>query len=505
MNRIILYIATILVMFQLDIAPAAAQTRSYTGTVTVKALRMEREENILHVDLDLIFNEMKIKSAHGMDIIPQLVTPERTYNLPKVSFKGRDEYLSHERKLALIGYNPQVDTDKAYVVEKVTKKKNGGLNYRYSLPYEAWMADAALDVQYDECGCGDTELMRVERLLNPIPPVEEYIVTPYLVYIQPPKEEIKRREIVAECFLDFVVNQTVIRPDYMNNPKELAKIHDMIDDLKNDASVTVNRLDITGYASPEGSYAGNQRLSEGRSRALANYLASQYDFPHNIYHIFFGGENWAGLTKAVQAGHMEYKNEILDILEYTSSSEDRKVKLKQLAGGIPYRTMLRTIYPSLRVAICKVDYNVKNFDVEEAKAVIGTSPQNLSLNEMFHVANTYEYGSREFVDVFETAVRIFPKDEIANLNAAVAAIAREDLAQAEHYLNRITPEGYPAEYNNVMGVLALLQGNYEKAETYLQTAAARGLEVAKQNLEELAKKKANAIEIKKRIDNKINY
>lgn len=202
---------------------------------------------------------------------------------------------------------------------------------------------------------------------------------------------------------------------------------------------------------------------------------------------------------------MEYKNEILDILEYTSSSEDRKVKLKQLAGGIPYRTMLRTIYPSLRVAICKVDYNVKNFDVEEAKAVIGTSPQNTSLNEMFHVANTYEYGSREFVDVFETAVRIFPKDEIANLNAAVAAIAREDLAQAEHYLEQNNPEGYPAEYNNVMGVLALLQGNYEKAETYLQTAAARGLEVAKQNLEELAKKKANAIEIKKRIDNKINY
>lgn len=201
--------------------------------------------------------------------------------------------------------------------------------------------------------------------------------------------------------------------------------------------------------------------------------------------------------KAVEASHMEYKNEILDILEYTSSSEERKVRLKQLAGGIPYRNMLRTIYPSLRVAICKVDYNVKNFDVEEAKVVFLTSPQNLSLNEMFHVANTYEYGSPEFVDVFETAVRLFPKDEIANLNAAVAAIAREDLAQAERYLNRITPEGYPAEYNNVMGVLALLQGNYEKAETYLQAAADKGLEVAGQNLKELAKKKANAAEIEK--------
>ncbi len=498
MNRIIKYITAILVIFQVGMSHSAAQTRSYTGNVLVKAVRMEQVGNLLHVDIDFIFDDLKVKSAHGMDLIPQLVTPERTYNLPKVSFKGRDEYLSHERKLALIGYNPQVDTDKAYVIEKVSKKKNGTLNYRYTLPYESWMAYAALDMQYDECGCGDTELMRVEGLLDPTPPVEEYIVTPYLVYIQPPREEIKRREIHAECFLDFEVNQTVIRPYYMNNPQELAKIRNMINDIKDDPNITINRLDITGFASPEGTLAGNQRLSEGRSKALANYLATQYDFPRNIYHISFGGENWAGLVKAVEAGHMEYRNQILDIIEYTPSSAERKDKLKKLAGGVPYRHMLRTIYPSLRVAICKVDYNVKNFDVEEAKIVILTRPQDLSLNEMFLVANTYQYGSQEFVDVFETAVRLFPKDEIANLNAAISALTRNDMVLAERYLNRITPENYPAEYNNAMGVLALLQGNYERAETYLQTAAANGLEVAKQNLEELARKKANAIEIEKR-------
>ena len=496
MNRIIQYIALILVIFPIG-GHSVAQTRSYTGNVIVKAARVERQGNLLHVDIDFIFDDLKVKSAHGMDLIPQLVTPERTYNLPKVSFKGRDEYLSHERRLALVGNNP-AGTGKAYAVEKVSRKRNGVFNYRYTLPYESWMARAALDMQYDECGCGDTELMKVERLLDSPPPVEEYIVTPYLVYIQPPGEEIKRREVHAECFLDFVVNQTVIRPSYMNNPKELAKIHDMIRDLKDDPNITVKRLDITGYASPEGSLANNQRLSEGRSRALANYLATRYDFPRNIYHISFGGENWGGLVKAVEASHMEYKNRILDIIEHTSSVSERKNRLKQLAGGGPYRYMLQTIYPSLRVAICKVDYNVKNFDVEEAKAVILTRPQDLSLNEMFQVANTYRYGSQEFIDVFETAVRLFPKDEIANLNAAISALTRNNMALAEHYLNRITPENYPAEYNNAMGVLALLQGNYERAETYLQTAAAKGLEVAKQNLEELAKKKANIIEFEKR-------
>ena len=492
MNRIIQYIAAILVIFQIGMVRSVAQTRSYTGNVIMKAARVERQGNLLHVDIDFAFNDLKVKSAHGMDLIPRLVTPARTRDLPKVSFKGRDEYLLHERRLALVGNNP-AGTGKAYAVEKVSRKRNGVFNYRYTLPYESWMARAALDMQHDECGCGDTEWMKVERLLDPPPPVEEYIVTPYLVYIQPPREEIKRREIHAECFLDFEVNQTVIRPYYMNNPQELAKIHDMINSLKDDPNITVNRLDITGYASPEGTLEGNQRLSEGRSRALANYLATQYNFPRSIYHILFGGENWAGLVKAVEASHMEYRNRILDIIEYTPSPAERKDRLKQLAGGIPYRHMLRTIYPRLRVAICKVDYNVKNFDVEEAKTVILTRPQDLSLNEMFQVANTYRYGSQEFIDVFETAVRLFPKDEIANLNAAISALTRNDMALAEHYLNRITPENYPAEYNNAMGVLALLQGNYERAETYLQTAAAGGLEVAKQNLEELIKKRENEI------------
>lgn len=53
-----------------------------------------------------------------------------------------------------------------------------------------------------------------------------------------------------------------IRPEYMNNPVELTKIHTAIDDLKSDKSIEVQRLEIIGYASPEGTLAVNKRLSE---------------------------------------------------------------------------------------------------------------------------------------------------------------------------------------------------------------------------------------------------
>ena len=124
------------------------------------------------------------------------------------------------------------------------------------------------------------------------------MVTPFFAYLQPKAEEVKSRDIQAECFLDFEVNKINIRPEYMNNPKELAKIRAMIDELKSDPSIKVNKLDIVGYASPEGSLANNKRLSEGRAMALRDYLASRYDSREISYFIIFGGENWDGLVKA---------------------------------------------------------------------------------------------------------------------------------------------------------------------------------------------------------------
>ena len=165
-------------------------------------------------------------------------------------------------------------------------------------------------------------------------------------------------------------------------------------------------------------------------------------------------------------------------------------------GGAPYRYVLKNIYPSLRRSDYRVAYQVRFFTVEEGREIIKTRPQNLSLNEMFLVANTYPVGSQEFIDVFETAVRMYPKDEIANINAATAALSRNDLISAERCLNMVDSMKKLPEYSNAMGVLMLLKGEYEHAEEYLNVAYESGLKVAGYNLEELTRKKANASEFR---------
>ena len=460
------FLVCMLVVCSLNINTAMAQSRSYEGVITVNPVRLEQKGDFIHVDIDFVLNNVKVKSARGMDFIPRLVTPGRTQNLPKVSIKGRDEYLAYERELALMNAKEKRNYEKPYIVEKAGKLRNDTIRYQYLVPFESWMKDARLDVQRDECGGGE-------------------------------REEIQQRDIQAECFLDFEVNKVNIRPEYMNNPQELAKIRKMIDELKSDPNVKVNRLDIIGYASPEGTLAANNRRSEGRAMALRDYLAYRYDFPRNQYYIVFGGENWDGLEKALETIELEYKDEVLDIIRNIPIEKGRETKLMQLHGGTPYRYLLKYIFPSLRVAICKVNYEVRDFSVEEAKEITKTRPQNLSLNEMFLVANTYPTGSQEFIDVFETAVRMYPQSEIANINAATAALSRNDLVSAERYLSMVNSNKNLPEYNNAMGILMLMKGDYELSKKYLKVAEQSGLDAARGNLEELVRKKANAAEMRK--------
>ena len=96
------FLVCMLVVCSLNINTAMAQSRSYEGGITVNPVRLEQKGDFIHVDIDFVLNNVKVKSARGMDFIPRLVTPGYTQNLQKVSIKGRHEYLAYDRELALM-------------------------------------------------------------------------------------------------------------------------------------------------------------------------------------------------------------------------------------------------------------------------------------------------------------------------------------------------------------------------------------------------------------------
>ncbi len=479
-----------------------AQVRQ--GSVTVQVNELAQRGDSLYVDMAVTTEGRNVPSRMSADFTPVLVSGERSLALPAVSLMGRNSYRNHRRALALMSAKERGAYEKSapyYVVPDY--KGDSRMDYRLALPYEAWMSSAQLTLQRIDCGCGKSSVTDVRLLagkvsLEEVIVIERYRIEPHLAYIRPEAEAVKSRAEQGESFLDFAVGKTAVNPEFGRNAAELEKIRRMIDLVQDDKDLTIKRIVIVGYASPEGSLAMNERLSEGRAKALRDYLQSRYPaILGSLYSIRFGGENWDDLVKAVQTSDMPDKQAVLDIIDRYSIIGGREAKLMALKGGTPWRYMLREMFPSLRKVTVTVDYDVRNFDAEEAKAVVKTRPQNLSLNELYLVANTYEPGSEDFNSLFETAVRLYPESVTATVNAAVAALERRDFVGAERYLRSVkSPDRIP-ECDNAWGLLLMLRDqDYDRAAPYFEAARAAGLKAAQQNLDEIDRLRRNLDEIK---------
>lgn len=451
-----------------------AQVRQ--GSVTVQVNELAQRGDSLYVDMAVTTEGRNVPSRMSADFTPVLVSGERSLALPAVSLMGRNSYRNHRRALALMSAKERGAYEKSapyYVVPDY--KGDSRMDYRLALPYEAWMSSAKLTLQRIDCGCGKSSVTDVRLLagkvsLEEVIVIERYRIEPHLAYIRPEAEAVKSRAEQGESFLDFAVGKTSVNPEFGRNAAELEKIRRMIDLVQDDKDLTIKRIVIVGYASPEGSLAMNERLSEGRAKALRDYLQSRYPaIPGSLYSIRFGGENWDDLVEAVQTSDMPDKQAVLDIIDRYSIIGGREAKLMALKGGTPWRYMLREMFPSLRKVTVTVDYDVRNFDAEEAKAVVKTRPQNLSLNELYLVANTYEPGSEDFNSLFETAVRLYPESVTATVNAAVAALERRDFVGAERYLRSVkSPDRIP-ECDNAWGLLLMLRDqDYDRAAPYFE-------------------------------------
>ena len=138
-----------------------------------------------------------------------------------------------------------------------------------------------------------------------------------------------------------------------------------------------------------------------------------------------------------------------------------------------YAYLLANVYPGLRHSDYAVKYEVRAYtDVAEIRRLLKTQPQKLSLQEMYMAAQEMEPGSDEYAETFEIAVRMFPDDPTANLNAATTAMMRGDLKRAERYLSKA---GDRAEALYARGVLAALSERYDVAAAIFEEARTRGI------------------------------
>ena len=452
---------------------------------------MKQEGDSLLVNMDIDMSNLNLKTNHAQIITPLICSTTDELELPHVMIQGTTRHKAFVRELELneMAYNDFISNPPYDIV-----KPKGRLNYRYSVPFEPWMNEAFLDVEEDLCGCGEQENIDRVRVFDGltkdiiVEPV--YVVHPQLAYIQPDVEPVKHRQELGNAFLDFPRGNHEILPNFGNNPVELAKIDKMIRTIATNKDITVQRVYMVGYASPESSVRFNTELSRDRAQALMRYFMNNSTIPSSLFETRTGGEDWNGLRTLLEDFPLPNKPEIMRIMNSVADMDAREKAMEKVAGGRPWKIMFDELFPMLRRVVCEINYTVKDFSLEEAIENIKTAPQLLSLNEMYIVANTYEVGSPQFLKVFEVARSEFPQDPVANLNGAAAALARNNLRDAERFLKLSDPS--TPEYANNMGVFYLMSGNYREAERMLRRAESGGIRQASANLRELQKKVANA-------------
>lgn len=454
-------------------APFAAQGTKANPTlraVKVSDVDLVRQKDDMKISFNIDLSAVKVKGDQQVIYTPVLVGENDSVEFAPIVLNGRNEAIREER-------DPSRRRRGATVIN--SKDRSAALPFSATLPYADWMDYSKLYLAEDLCGCGnlkDQDRIPVGEFDNrPAPP-------PMMTFVTPKAEAVKARDEKGSAFVDYVVNKTNILPDYRGNRKEIAKIVATIDLVKNDPNVSITNINIHGYASPEGSYANNTRLAEGRAASLKDYVKSLYTLPDNLFTSNATPEDWAGLRRLVEQSTLPERDQILAIIDNPSLEPDPRNDEIRKRFPSTYQYILKEWYPGLRHSDYTVSYIVRPFTVEETKAIMKKTPKQVSLNEMFLVAQTYEPGSPEFNEVMDIAVKTYPDDPTANLNAACAALNAKDWNKAAQYLKKA---GDIPEASLARGVLAMNLGHYDEAERYLQQAKKLGVANAEANLQVL--------------------
>jgi outer membrane protein OmpA-like peptidoglycan-associated protein len=469
MKKMILILS---VLAGMGLTAAAQKTENHlAGNV-----RMARNGEYMAVTMDLDLKDIKVRNDRALVLTPVISNGDSLVSLQSVGIYSHNRWYYYQR-------NGETMITGADEISWKESQKPETVAYESVVPYKEWMNGSRLELICGEYGC--CRKLIESTTSDALASYEEkapYI--PGFIYVRPQAEPRKTRFINGTAYIGFPVNETVIYPGFQDNLNELGKIRATIDSVRNDSDVTINAMSIKGFASPESPYANNQRLAKGRTQAVKKYVDDLYSFAPDFISVSSEPEDWEGLRSFVDASSLPNRKAILEIIDSDREPDNKEWKIKSEYKE-DYRYMLDHFYPYLRHSDYVVEYTIRSYsDPAEIALIMKKRPQNLSLNEFHVYAQTLEPGSPEFIEVFETAVRMYPEDEIANLNAANTAMSRGDMNNALRYLDKA---GNSLEAEYARGVYEFLHENYNAAKEIFEKVLEAGVEQAREPIEKINK------------------
>ena len=285
----------------------------------------------------------------------------------------------------------------------------------------------------------------------------------------------KFQRIINEKYnadIHFLINQANIRNGELTT-NEMLTLNKTIKDASGDKSREIEEINISSYASPEGSLDLNTRLAENREKNTSAYLKNQLkkdkitEFGELTAN--FTPEDWEGFQKLVSASDIQDKELILSVLSMYKDPEQREREIRNLSSI--FDQLAEQILPQLRKSRITASINVIGKSDQEILNLVQSNPSSLSADELLYAATLVD-SNADKMKIYDKAAELYPNDyrtyNDLGLTQYVAGnydAAKTNFAKA----TRLAPNASEPQMN--LGLISLMNKDYRQANQKFGAAA----------------------------------
>lgn len=282
-----------------------------------------------------------------------------------------------------------------------------------------------------------------------------------------------------EAQIKFLINQANLRKGELKN-NSVTEFVEMLKRINREQeTLNIKDIEVLAYASPDGGLEFNEKLANKRQDVSEKYVKEQLKKTKVSTDVTskYTAQDWEGFQRLVAASNIQDKNVILRVLSMYKDPEEREQQIRNMSAG--FQELANGILPELRRSRLVLNYDVIGRSDEQIKAQYADDASKLTVDELLYAA-TLENNADVKEAIYKKTTEIYPNDFRAFNNVAAIAFAKGNNAEASDYLKKaLNISGNAAEANANAGMLALLDGDQDKAQNLIAKATgANGLSKA---------------------------
>ncbi len=200
------------------------------------------------------------------------------------------------------------------------------------------------------------QVLAVDDSAYRLPPSDtlSYVVSSMLSFVDTmPRYRIKVIDkfvtVEDRNYIQFFVGDTRVVDTLGDNRRQLDKITGLMRQIVEQQEFWVDTITLTAASSPEGAYAFNDRLSQGRAAALKRYLVRRYGRSiDTMLTVRWVAEDWQELTNRIRTDREVVSRDAILELIVAEKNPDRREQAIRQQFSKEYAYIRSVIYPQLR-------------------------------------------------------------------------------------------------------------------------------------------------------------